>query len=454
MAILNASEMQPNSDKRNELFIVLDYLLHHTSDEKHATSQTSIVKYAKAEYGVEMRRDRIPQILLHLSQLTEKYPDKFPFKLKTVMPKSATGAEDGARRKYYISERAFSDKEILKIVSAIQSDKTISNEKTNELVDKFLRETASEKKTQELKKKLAKKQRKSSKFTERGMDYLERVEEMAASNETIWFTIRDFQDVDFDCPRFVAHRVMKDEAEHRGYIYSIKEVNNKFVLIIYLSDYKHVMITPTTNIVIVRHMDLTDINQVVDYPLDNRKYASIDEWVEKHYKGQDGLLITFKFKFTLEDLRAKDFEYIDSSFRKHWKQAMNYETVEREAEIVRMNDNGGEVVGTRLVHDGYVTIRTTRESFEHWYKDYKILSKVVIVAPASFNDIILAPLMNRFARRISKYGFRYDYKVSRTVKPEYQEFLDNNKIVIRERINKIKERIDREEMVTEGLPRK
>ena len=47
MATLNAHEIQPNSDKRNELLIVLDYLLHHTSDEKHATSQTAIVKYAK-----------------------------------------------------------------------------------------------------------------------------------------------------------------------------------------------------------------------------------------------------------------------------------------------------------------------------------------------------------------------------------------------------------------------
>ena len=449
MATLNASEMQPNSDKRNELFIVLDYLLHHTSDEKHATSQTSIVKYAKAEYGVDIRRDRIPQILLHLSQLTEKYPDKFPFKLKTVMPKSATGAEDGARRKYYISERAFSDKEILKIVSAIQSDKTISTDATNKLVDKLLRETASEKKIQDLKKKLEKKQRKSGKFTDRGMDYLERVEEMAASNETIWFTIKDFADADFDCPRYMVRRLMKDQTEHRGFIHSIKEVNNKFVLIIYLPDYKHAMITPTTNVVIVRHMDLNDINQVVDFPLANEKYASIDEWVEQHYKGLDGFLVTFKFKFILEDLRAKDFEYIDMSFRKHWKQAMNYETVEREADVIRMDDNGGEVVGTRLVHDAFVTIKTTRESFEHWYKDYKILSKVVIVQPSFFNDIILAPLLNRLARRINKYGSRYDYKVSRTAKPEYQEFLDHNPILIRER----KQRRD-QEFVTEGQPRK
>ena len=69
MAILNILETQPNSDKRNEFLIVLDFLLNKTFDEKHATSQTAIIKYAKDRFGVEMRRDRISQILLHLSQL-------------------------------------------------------------------------------------------------------------------------------------------------------------------------------------------------------------------------------------------------------------------------------------------------------------------------------------------------------------------------------------------------
>ena len=78
-----------------------------------------------------MRRDRISQILLHLSQLVEKYPDKFPFKLGVVVSNSASNSEDASRRKYFIKERAFSDKEILKIVSAIQSDKSISPEATD-----------------------------------------------------------------------------------------------------------------------------------------------------------------------------------------------------------------------------------------------------------------------------------------------------------------------------------
>lgn len=423
MATLNFSENQPNSDKRNEFLIVLDYLLHHTSDEKHATTQAGIVKYAKNEYNVLMRRDRIPQILLHLEQLTAKYPNKFPFKLKTVMPKSATDDDDGTRRKYYISERAFTDDELLKIVSAIQSDKAISNNATAKLIDKVLRENASESKIESLKKKLNSKKRKISKVTDKGMDYLEKIEKMATDHETIWFTIKDFREVDFDVSRYSMRRAMQNEEEHCGYIYAWNEVNNKYKLIIYLRDHKHAMITPTNNVVINRHMDLSDLNGLPDYALDNKQFASIDEWVEKHYQGQDGFIEKFVFKFTLSDTLRKETEYIETSYRKHWNRAMEYEIRDREVEVERFNDDDELVKETIIVKDAYVTIETTRESFLHWYRDYKIMTNVVIISPAHLNDLVLTPIVNRFVKRLNKYGARYDYELTRNVKPDYQEFL-------------------------------
>ena len=429
MPVLNAFDVQPNSDKRNEFLVVLDYLLTRTSDEKHATSQADIIKYAKNEYDLDIRRDRIPQILLHLSQLTDKYPEKFPFKLKTVKPKSAEYNSDGAWRKYYISERAFSDKEILKIVSAIQSDKTISSEATDALVDKFLKETANEDKITELKKKLEKKQRKTSKYTDRGMGFLEMLEDLADREERIWFAVKDYNDVDFDIHNYSFSKKLSKIKELHGYIYSVLEVNNKFVAVIYLPDYKHAMITPITNITILSHLDLKDISEAIDYTLDNDRYASIDEWVEKHYKGQDGNLIKFEFKFTLDGVPEKDVQYITSSFRKHWKQVMEYSVVEREAEILQFDETNNELKRTTVVvRDAYAEIRTTIQSFHHWYMDYKIFSNVVIVSPSRMNDVFLSPLMNRLVRRMSKYGSRYEYELKRTLKPEYQEFLERNEI--------------------------
>ena len=214
--------------------------------------------------------------MLHLKQLTEKYPDKFPFKLKAVASKSAKDENDGAGMKFYITERAFSDKEIVKIVSAIQSDTSLSNVATKNLVDKFLNENASEAKIEKLKEKIDKKQRKTTKYTPKGMEFLELLEDLAAKNERVWFKLRDKRDADFDTK--VAHyflRSFRKEEEHVGYIHSIKEVNNKFVVVVYLPEFKRAMITDATNIIITNHLDLSDISTPCDFKLDNPKYTSV-----------------------------------------------------------------------------------------------------------------------------------------------------------------------------------
>ena len=427
MAVLNASEIQPNSDKRNEFLIVLDYLLHFTSDEAHATSQKKIMDYALQEYGVEIRRDRIPQILLHLYQLSEKYPNKFPFKLKCVMPKSASADDDGARRKYYISERAFTEKEILKIVSAIQSDSTITADATQKLVDKFLKETVQDNKIPVVQSKLAKKQRKKSKFTATGMNFLELLEDLAAKNERVWFKLKNTRDVDFDARVMSMVKEIRSGEEFYGHVYSVREINNKFIVIVYLPKHRHAFITPITNILITNHMDLNDIGSPCNFELDNSRFSSIDEWVDKHYKGQDGHIQTFVFKFTLEPSMPKDLEYITRTFEKHWKKKLEYEIKDREVQVDRYNSETKQITTeTIIVKDAYVTLETNVDSFNHWYSDYKILSSVVIVSPAHLNDLWLAPLVRRLARRITKYGARYDYELTRTLKPEYADMLKKN----------------------------
>ena len=381
-----------------------------------------------------------------MSQLVEKYPDKFPFKLGVVNSNSASNSEDASRRKYYISERAFSDKEIVKIVSAIQSDKSISPEATSSLVDKFLKENASEAKILELRKKLGKKQRKISKYSDRGMSYLDTLEDLADKEERVWFTIKDYDDTDFDCQHFPMVRELRKQNEHHGYIYSVLEVNNRFVAVVYLSDYKHAMITPVTNIVITDHLYLKDISDTIDYSLNNDRYSSIDEWIEKHYSGQDGRLIKFEFKFTLDFAHEKDVQYISSSFQKHWKKRMEYRIVEREAESFHINGSGNLEPIKITVQDAYVVVESTLPSFRHWYMDYKVFSNVVIINPSRMNDMLLGPLMNRLVRRISKYGSRYDYELKRTPKPEYQEFLERNVVLL--------DRMSVSERPVEGIPHK
>ena len=309
-----------------------------------------------------------------------------------------------------------------------------------------MKENASEIKITELRKKLGKKQRKISKYSDRGMSYLDTLEDLADKEERVWFTIRDYDDADFDCQHYPMVRELRKQKEHHGYIYSVLEVNNRFVAVIYLSDYKHAMITSITNIVITDHLYLKDISDTIDYSLDNNKYSSIDDWVEKHYSGQDGRIIRFEFKFTLDYTHEKDIQYISSSFQKHWKKRMEYQIVEREAESVHLNDNGEFETIKVNVKDAHVVVESTLPSFRHWYMDYNVFSNVVIISPARMNDMLLGPLMNRLVRRISKYGSRYDYELKRTPKPEYQEFLERNVVLL--------DRMSVSERPVEGIPLK
>ena len=75
------------------------------------------------------------------------------------------------------------------------------------------------------------------------------------------------------------------------------------------------------------------------------------------------------------------------------------------------------------VKDAYVKLETNLESFKHWYEDYKIISSVVIISPAELNDYWLAPLVSRLAKRMTKYGSKYDYELTKNVKPEYANTL-------------------------------
>ena len=48
---------------------------------------------------------------------------------------------------------------------------------------------------------------------------------------------------------------------------------------------------------------------------------------------------------------------------------------------------------------------------------------MVIVSPAQFNDLLLGTLVKKLANRITKYGARYNYELTKTPKPEYAAWL-------------------------------
>ena len=67
------SQNIPNSIPRNEFLVVLEYLYNVADSKDNAATQQKIIEYALSNYDIEIRRDRIAQILLHIEYLVNFY---------------------------------------------------------------------------------------------------------------------------------------------------------------------------------------------------------------------------------------------------------------------------------------------------------------------------------------------------------------------------------------------
>ena len=100
---------------------------------------------------------------------------------------------------------------------------------------------------------------------------------------------------------------------------------------------------------------------------------------------------------------------------------MEYTIKQREAPQTRFDEEGKPYEEIITVDDAYITFESNLPSFRHWYMNYEIFSKVVIIEPARLNDRFMAVLAERLMRRITKYGGIYNYKFERSIKPEYEQ---------------------------------
>lgn len=119
------------ADSRIEFLIAIEYLLNNCYNEKTAAKRKDVVEYAKDTYDVEIRPDRVPHIYMHLNELCEKYPNKFPFKIGT---KNTTGG----RVKYYIKERQFSFDQVEDIIVAIRDCVFLKKDYKEQLINRFI----------------------------------------------------------------------------------------------------------------------------------------------------------------------------------------------------------------------------------------------------------------------------------------------------------------------------
>lgn len=177
------STIIPNSVPRIEFLIVCEYLFQIADSEENATSQKKIISYAMEKYNIEIRRDRIPQILNHLDYLFNKYPEKFPFKLCKIT--------SSKRSKYYISEKIFTDDEIVKIISSLESNPFVSKDSQEVITKKIINLFANKNRLGSINKKLSCHSLKSNKISNKEGDELEEIYDAYINKKRIWFKVND-----------------------------------------------------------------------------------------------------------------------------------------------------------------------------------------------------------------------------------------------------------------------
>ena len=409
---------QPNSETREEFLIVLEYLLTEAYDEEHATSQSKIVKYAEEKYGAYVRRDRINQILVHLVQLQEKYPEKMPFKIHAKKVNKIY--------RFYVDERMFSDREILDIVSSIINDRTRSDNKNTALVEKVLSVSANEHKKAELSKNIRRLNRKGRRNKNSVTDLIETYNQAILNKYRLWFKFKSFHDVNFN-RRSLAQRDRNNSDEGlTGFAYQIIDRGENTLVVLYIDSEKNAAVAKIENIQLLRDpMDIGDWADDINFELDDRRYHTIDEWLDSYFKGTDGY--TREITIRVPMISERFFESFKADFERYWQIPVIYEVRQREAIQLDYDENGNSVETTVIVDDAYVTFTSNLSSFRHWYMQFKVFSSVLIIEPAYLNDRLLAPIAERLMKRVTKYGESFNYEFTRTLKPEYEAALNERR---------------------------
>ena len=410
------NETQPNSTPREELLIVIEYLNNYAYDEKHASSQADILRYAKEKYNVEIRRDRIGQILIHLEQLAKKSPQLLPFTLKTV--------ELNAIKKYYVPQRVLPEDDIVNILGAIKSSPTLSPRQAKRLYDKFLNSAINKSFHEEVNSKVQIKGYKEKFVRDDLLEAKEKFEDYALKQTRIVFKLSHLpKPIEFTSS--IPYKEMKKllEPDNYGFVAKVYTIGNATYAVIYWDKYRVAFITEFENIEITDEYDLSQWHsEKIKYTLDNCTYPTINDWLDAHFKGQDGFIRKYKLKVTTNDKAF--FNRFKREFETYWDKPLTYKIVERVIPFHFRDVNGNDSVIDQIAYDAVFEIEANTSSFENWYINNGNFDEVVILEPAHLNDHLLSEKIIRYAKRLTKYGTQYNYHVEREMKPEYKEYRD------------------------------
>ena len=388
---------------RLEMLIALDYLLNNCTSDKKTSKTIELVEYADKNYKTFIDRRRANGIFDDLVSISKDYPQLLPFIVKKVPNKP----------RYYIEKRLLDEKDAVKVANAIQNDKTLPDNASKTLLDKFLNVIFTDE------------QRK--KTTKRIKKRLKGVNPSISNQES---QLLDFlEDIKVRVCRFhfaLADSVRRDNASGHfprnnnlaGYVYEVINVGDDITRVcLYLDEYKVAVVVRLEEITIDKTFEpVPRINKnTLKYEL-NGRVTDINVWLDNYLSGQNGFVENIEFKFYAGHLND-----VKKAYKKFFHREMIYNIQEREETLPSLDSEHPENKRTITVEDAYSSVNTTLRAFKKWYMENGLFEYMVIISPAGLNDGLIGRLMERFARRLTKYGEKYDVEITKTPKPEYLE---------------------------------
>lgn len=387
---------------RMEMLIALDYLLHNCTSPQKTSKTIKLVEYANDNYQTFIDRRRANGIFDDLVDISTNHPQLLPFLVKKVPNKP----------RYYIEKRLWDSQDVVKIADSIRGNKKLSKASSKALLEKFLNVAFTDEQIARLSKKLQVKDRGTiTKASNQAMQLIDYLEDLRVNVSRFHFSFASTVRYDNGSGDFPLDEKLG------GYVYEIISNDDATRVCLYLDEYRVAVVVKLEEIIIDTTFEpVQRINRnALTYELVGRE-PNIDNWLDGYFSGQNGIRLTIEFKFYSIHL-----EEVRKAYRKYFKKEMEYEIKERREIVPNYDPDNPDATREIVAEDAYATIRTTYRAFRKWYMDNGFFEFMVIMSPAYFNDRLVGYLLNRFARRLTRYGEQYDIEIVRTPKQSYIE---------------------------------
>lgn len=366
-----ATNMNYSVDKTKEILIILKLLFLSTDDE-HVLKYLDYVREAKDKYNVEIDRRRVAHILDDLEEISNsKHCDIVPFKIQN----SKKGKGKLQRGTFVLS-----DKDIERIIIALQSYQLLSGTETKELCAKIIENFSSVSKREYLAnlktdfRTLKVDEKTSEKSLLESNTYRQK---FIITNDTMNGSIETF-------PKISSAQYFNKELT--GYFYRYICLHNRPYVVVMLSDERIAFSVPAENISFLDNKK--DIANMLDEPFvfdfsfqKGHQYRFIKQWVDKLISNETGDLEVVTLRMAESSYSNKIIKSLETFFP---NQKIQYRILP-----IDFPKYDSEEYKKQPKQWTVEYLMASWDSFLDWFKsDVNIAKEVEILSPSSFADRI------------------------------------------------------------------